>query len=1508
MPKLRRLRLSSIGYDSARFDDVILDFTDRQGQPTNSIIWLRNGGGKTSLLSLLFAGLRTNKRDFLGQRAEEKVRRLSDYVGRSDHGVVVCEWELDADLGLFDDSRPRYLSGVFYQRKDADGAGEPDVERLFFATLVSSKTADLTLEGLPLFVQELGEKRRRTLNGFRRSLRQLEREYPDHGVFLEDKTQGRFEEELASRGIDPEVFFYQIRMNEREGGVSERFSFAEDEDFIDFLLEMTFDQRHARQVRDQLGTFRQEIFERNEQLRPELECCRGLVARLQRLVGLFEERAVVFRATTVAQTTLHCLLGWTADWIATRSAARERLSALAKQSEQAADQSIASADAADRRGAVHQRQATRLRRDDVQSEYDAGDREFRKARRNKDIWQAAIPLARVWEARADSASFREQLERKLQQFAPELARVRQSATRLANALEHAGVAARLEASSLRDLAEQLRGQADTARDFASAAGEAAVKDEQRAKNLSESMVQADTELQLLRRQGVLQPSDLTVAGAQSRLLSEEQDTEQSIALATQQQATSRQELAEVRLQRETAERERSGRGNELAVLQEMSKKADARRAGLECDAALLRLLQTDRVDVDAACTGAVAKAADELRRVIEEILRIRVEAAEDERAIHALEETNLLPPAQEVKACVTWLRERGIRCWPGWEYISSNVEPQRQRTLVSQLPYLATGIVVLDADYDHVVELFGAATTEGQSPRLRAPLVIAPSDALRDGLEVLWTVVGPSSDAHFDKQSGARELNSLLEGKLYRQRTVEQHQEWQEALTSLKSSLLQFHAEYPRGWFSEQRQKIEVAQSRLDEAIRLVARLDLQLLELQTAVDVASGQLQTSKLAFAELRRKRALLEQYERGYGCHLEEWRREVGLCRERAAKARKQQEEQRRQAQDSETKSREAGHQSQAAILRSSQFDTDRSKVKYVDETTRRSEAGALEELRSQYELLLADYEGKVNADSLSQLAANRDRDAEREQREFDRVVRKLGDVATAEVEQTLREMLPGLSAQQQYETADVTLAEAFQRIGSLGNRLKAVEADHTKAESECMRLAALGPLPELMRIEASEAHSAQATASWRERDEHMQLAAAYRQEANELSLAHVEALHDVERTEKDRQRLESLGTNFQPEFERLPSDRAGIIASQPWTAPVTMENADLVKRVEGLERELTDIRAKHGALDRQREEIVKDVSNWSRLERFGKLRSSISFRFIDRAAVAMESNAELDILQLDDRIFQITAKLQEADKHRDIVVQVLAGAVDEALELLRRISRLSKLPERLPQAGQQFVKIETKASENPQERRAHVGEFVDEQLERGEVGDGLELIQKAVRRVARRITVRVLHPDLHHKTERVSMSDMRRFSGGERLTMAILLYCALIRLRRGESNRRGGSSVLILDNPIGTASRVSFLNMQREVAQAMNVQLIYATAVKDLNAVGALENVIRLRNTRVDRRTGRQFIELEASVNGNSRQVAAARIVFDAAPGSQVGSDGHASNGAANSAKANSADDD
>jgi hypothetical protein len=78
------------------------------------------------------------------------------------------------------------------------------------------------------------------------------------------------------------------------------------------------------------------------------------------------------------------------------------------------------------------------------------------------------------------------------------------------------------------------------------------------------------------------------------------------------------------------------------------------------------------------------------------------------------------------------------------------------------------------------------------------------------------------------------------------------------------------------------------------------------------------------------------------------------------------------------------------------------------------------------------------------------------------------------------------------------------------------------------------------------------------------------------------------------------------------------------------------------------------------------------------------------------------------------------------------------------------------------------------------------------------------------------------------------------------------------------------------------------MQREVAQAMNVQLIYATAVKDLDAVGCLENIIRLRNSRVDRRSGKRLVEVETNgeADTGASSITTARVSFDSAPSSMT----------------------
>jgi hypothetical protein len=342
------------------------------------------------------------------------------------------------------------------------------------------------------------------------------------------------------------------------------------------------------------------------------------------------------------------------------------------------------------------------------------------------------------------------------------------------------------------------------------------------------------------------------------------------------------------------------------------------------------------------------------------------------------------------------------------------------------------------------------------------------------------------------------------------------------------------------------------------------------------------------------------------------------------------------------------------------------------------------------------------------------------------------------------------------------------------------------------------------------------------------------------------------------------------------------RLGETPARPESAPVTesIEDLEVELHTTAIRERLHACANEHEELDERRDEAAKDVHRWVREERFRSLTNSVAARFAEFGAPALESKARYHIEKLDLRLFHIDEKLREADKQRDIVVRVILSAVDEALRLLTQVSRQSRLPQSLPGAGRHFLQITPSPPENPLDRRARINEFVDELLDKGENLDPVKLIQQAVRRVGSPIRVRLLHPDLEDAAHRVSITEMQRFSDGERLTCAILLYCTLARLRAKHEGYAGDrSSVLLLDNPIGTASRVRFLDLQREVARAMNIQLIYATGVNDLDAVATLPNVIRLRNSRIDRRTGKRLVELdELPENDSFGQVEAVRVAF------------------------------
>lgn len=237
----------------------------------------------------------------------------------------------------------------------------------------------------------------------------------------------------------------------------------------------------------------------------------------------------------------------------------------------------------------------------------------------------------------------------------------------------------------------------------------------------------------------------------------------------------------------------------------------------------------------------------------------------------------------------------------------------------------------------------------------------------------------------------------------------------------------------------------------------------------------------------------------------------------------------------------------------------------------------------------------------------------------------------------------------------------------------------------------------------------------------------------------------------------------------------------------------------------------------------------------------------------------------------RLRVLTDELEQLERNRDSIVDRLRGLVESSLTTLRSAQRLSRLPGGLGEwSGQEFLRIRF---EDPDQATLaeRLGEVIDEAT-RAAVKknsdlrrDGMSLLLRGVSAALqpRGVAVEILKPDAVLRAERVPVGQMGDvFSGGQLLTAAIALYCTMAALRsndRGRDKQRHAGT-LFLDNPIGRANATYLLELQRAVADALGVQLLYTTGLFDTTALAEFPLVIRLRND-ADLRAGLKYISVE-----------------------------------------------
>jgi hypothetical protein len=310
-----------------------------------------------------------------------------------------------------------------------------------------------------------------------------------------------------------------------------------------------------------------------------------------------------------------------------------------------------------------------------------------------------------------------------------------------------------------------------------------------------------------------------------------------------------------------------------------------------------------------------------------------------------------------------------------------------------------------------------------------------------------------------------------------------------------------------------------------------------------------------------------------------------------------------------------------------------------------------------------------------------------------------------------------------------------------------------------------------------------------------------------------------------------------------------------------------------RYRKLNTTLTDAESAVDQAEKRVRAAADALAQYATDKRFERLSSPVRQQIISVRRDSLPASAAEWASALRPRLRTLTDDLAQIDRHRSGIVARLQGMVEGALRMLRSAQRLSRLPEGLGDwSGQEFLRIRFADPEEPELTEA-LGEVVDEAAVgktsdgRDVKRDGMSLVLRGVRAaVPKGFRVDMLKPDSVLRTERQRVSEIRDvFSGGQQLTAAIILYCTLAALRannRGKMRNRH-SGVLFLDNPIGRASAGYLLELQRVVAEALGVQLIYTTGLFDAGALSEFPLIVRLRND-ADLRAGRKYLSVESTI--------------------------------------------
>ncbi|MFF9795701.1 hypothetical protein [Streptomyces bacillaris] len=1465
--ELNRVRMFGVGPRGARFTDVTLNLAD-VGQPIGggtlfdapprrpspySLLLLENGGGKSVLLKLLFSVILPGKRNTLGGASEV----LEKFVVGEDAGHVVLEW-MHVKTG------ERIVTGKTYQwrrKRTSDG------RKLGEAWWSLRPNAAVEVSTLPF----TADGRRLRLGHFQEALEEIDRNHPATQLAWIGSHQGEWLDHLRSLRIEPELFAIQRQMNADEGEAASAFKFKSSKEFVDWLLTIVMDPADAVSVADNFDSYATTVGDRSAMLM-ERDFAEGAVAALYP-VGAAHTTAM--QVSAVLRRTEQDIHAFSAQVAARHDA--EQSAARRLTGEHAAALSEASASETDRdrtRDVVNE-----IRRQTLALELAAAEEQQDAAQ----LAQAAVELelsgwaaSEMVEARDQSVADARALERQIadaeETARPALAARDAAAAQLLAKLHNEAANDRAQARRLNQEAEECKeaaGKADEQRT-------AALRDEEKARSAQQAALAEVGETAHAVAQAIsdgLMPAGSDVPAAALEARAKAALLEDTLAATERNAAEVAREFKDAQIRAREAAGALLDKEREQQPIAQQLKDLTARASRLAADDVLVAALAADRIDTETLDVSAEALAcqlAEDIGTREERLDGLRAVQNGDHRVLTALGDGGLLPARPEVEAAVEVLRGSGVAAHTGWRYLAQNASASERITLIATHPELADGIVLVDA----------TQLPQARTAIKAASLLPAAAIAVGTGVQLLTATeltsarfVIETNPAMFDEEAAEARRAELREDMKRRGQEIATLTTALHRTRDVAAELAAWRKACPSGRLTELTEQLLAADAAVATAKEQARSASAEVetwAEREAVYPAQLAQLRAQERAAADtagaLERLTAKVER---------------SAEAQRRAGEAEQAGEAARRIVAEA-TAAREQELAQAEEAVRAAENARDRAERHLVAASEVVTASGTIAQTVPSQSLLALQQAYTAAADVYRSLEVGQDLRAEADRAMAEAArrrtdVERLSPEATAEAERLLTTPAGADRASRQAEIARAnrdkqrlaaTISTANERVGQLRSDLRtASPADRDRnvwiVLPATRRPASVEQGRQLMETAQAEHRAAQdaleiATRRAADLQRHMQ-------QASEAARSFREVLQPVQAT---------LDDNSSPLMGRPTTTEQGPDAVEPF-----QQSAESARELsDQLRRDLREARAAAGDATSALNGLVDGAVRFVSDIRFEKTTNVARRAIISLGREQLGARATEFADQLAQRLATLNTDLDNAGKHRKLIVERLAALTDGALKTLRTATRLSRLPSGLGDwEGKEFLRIRF-TDPDPSLLAARIGELVDEiaaSTAARQIGvrgsapkrDGIALLlRSAEAAVPKGFTVEVLKPDSVLRDERVPVEQMNTvFSGGQELTAAIILYCTMAALRANERGqmRNRHSGVLFLDNPIGKASASYLLDLQQGVASALGVQLVYTTGLSDDRALAAFPLWIRMRND-ADLRAGLKHIRVAETV--------------------------------------------